>query len=122
MTGLVQFERQGGVAWLTLNRPDKRNALNLALWSELEVHLAAIEALGDELGAVVLRGCCPALFSLIHGHCQCCELVMPSALCLGRGRLARARRRARDAALYALARRLFTRAALRVRRSALSEA
>lgn len=55
MTGLVQFERQGDVAWLTLNRPDKRNALNLALWGELEAHLDAIEALGDELGAVVLR-------------------------------------------------------------------
>ena len=55
MAGLVLFERQGAIAMLTLNRPDKRNALNLALWGELEGHLAAIEALGEELAVVVLR-------------------------------------------------------------------
>lgn len=55
MPELVQFERQGGIATLTLNRPDKRNALNLALWGELEAHLAAIEALGEAIGVVVLR-------------------------------------------------------------------
>lgn len=43
MTGLVSLERSDGIAVLTLNRPDKRNALNLALWGELEAHLAAIE-------------------------------------------------------------------------------
>lgn len=55
MTELILFERDGAVATLTLNRPDKRNALNLALWGALEQHLAAIEALGDQLGVVVLR-------------------------------------------------------------------
>ena len=55
MEGLVQFERRGDIAVLTLNRADKRNALSLALWGELEAHLAGIEALGAELGAVVLR-------------------------------------------------------------------
>ena len=55
MAGLVLFERQGAIALLTLNRPEKRNALNLALWGELEAHLGAIEALGEELGVVVLR-------------------------------------------------------------------
>jgi len=52
---LVLFERDGAIATLTLNRPDKRNALNLALWGELEQHLAAIEAAGPEIGVVVLR-------------------------------------------------------------------
>lgn len=52
---LVRFERDGAVAALTLNRADKRNALNLALWGELDAHLAAIEALGEALAVVVLR-------------------------------------------------------------------
>ena len=52
---LVRFERDGAIATLTLNRPDKRNALNLALWGELEAHLATIEAAGDEIAVVVLR-------------------------------------------------------------------
>ena len=59
MEPLVRFERHGGVAVLTLNRADKRNALNLALWGELETHIAAIEALGEAIGAVVLRAAGP---------------------------------------------------------------
>ena len=59
MGELVLFERRGDVAVLTLNRADKRNALNLALWGELEAHVAAIEALGEAIGAVVLRAAGP---------------------------------------------------------------
>lgn len=46
---------EGGVATLTLNRPDKRNALNLALWTSLEEHIAAIKAEGEAIGVVVLK-------------------------------------------------------------------
>lgn len=55
MNELVLLERRGAIALLTLNRPDKRNALNLALWGELDTHLNAIEAAGEEIGVVVLR-------------------------------------------------------------------
>jgi enoyl-CoA hydratase/carnithine racemase len=54
MTELVRYSASGGVARLTLNRPEKRNALNLALWAELEAHCATIEAAGNELAAVIL--------------------------------------------------------------------
>lgn len=56
---LVLMETRGAVAVLTLNRPDKRNALNIALWSRLEEHLTAIEAAGESIAAVVLRGAGP---------------------------------------------------------------
>ena len=59
MTDLVLFNQAAGVATLTLNRADKRNALNLALWAALESHLARIEAAGQEIGVVVLRAAGP---------------------------------------------------------------
>ena len=55
MGDLVLREDKGGIATLSLNRPDKRNALNLALWTELDAHIDAIAAAGDALGVVVLR-------------------------------------------------------------------
>lgn len=59
MTGLVRFERAGAIATLTLNRPEKRNALNLALWQELEAHLDTIETAGREIMVVILRSTGP---------------------------------------------------------------
>jgi enoyl-CoA hydratase len=55
MTVLVTREDRDGIAILSLNRPDKRNALNIALWLELEAHIAAIGKAADAFGAVILR-------------------------------------------------------------------
>jgi|TARA_B110000238_G_C16018639_1_gene392174 enoyl-CoA hydratase len=56
MTNLVVREDKDGVAWLTLNRPDKLNALNVPLFQELDAHADAIASQQDEIGCVVLRG------------------------------------------------------------------
>lgn len=44
-----------GVATLTLNRPDKLNALTVAMFRELRAHVAALTA-DDSIGCVILRG------------------------------------------------------------------
>jgi len=49
------FERHGGVATLTLNRPDARNALTTGLFLEMERMLLEIEA-DDAVRALVLTG------------------------------------------------------------------
>jgi enoyl-CoA hydratase/carnithine racemase len=57
-------EREGVLARITLNRPEKRNALSLALMEEL---IAALEAVGadGEVRAIVVEGAGPA-FSAGH--------------------------------------------------------
>jgi enoyl-CoA hydratase len=55
MTALVLRDHKDGIATLTLNRPDKRNALNLALWGELDAHLDAIAASGNDIAVIVLN-------------------------------------------------------------------
>ena len=54
-SSVVLFEKEGRVAILTVNRPDKLNALNQAVRDEMLVHLAAIEK-DDSIGAVVITG------------------------------------------------------------------
>lgn len=51
----VLFEQEGRVAILTVNRPDKLNALNQAVRDEMLAHLQKIET-DDSIGVVVITG------------------------------------------------------------------
>ena len=53
---LVTREDRDGVSYLTLNRPDKLNALNVELFSELKAHVEALKYQEKAIGCVVLRG------------------------------------------------------------------
>jgi len=55
MSETVLLERQDRVAILTVNRPEKLNALNQQVRDEMLAHLAAIEV-DDGLGVVVVTG------------------------------------------------------------------
>ena len=56
MSSLVRRENNGGVATLTLNRPEKFNALSKDMFEELDVHVDAIARERKKVGLVVLRG------------------------------------------------------------------
>ena len=56
MTDLVIRQDIDGIALLTLNRPDKLNALNVALFKELHAHAKDIARQPDEIGCVVIKG------------------------------------------------------------------
>jgi len=56
MSSLVVREDHGGVATLTLNRPDKLNALSKDVFEVLDEHLDAIARAHRTVGLVVLRG------------------------------------------------------------------
>lgn len=55
MTSVLQFERRGRVALLTLNRPERLNAIGSDTVAELHAHLDLIEA-DDDLRAIVVTG------------------------------------------------------------------
>jgi enoyl-CoA hydratase/carnithine racemase len=52
---MILLEKDGGIAWLQLNRPDKLNALNPAVFSALDLALDDCEA-DDEIRVVVITG------------------------------------------------------------------
>ena len=58
----IMSERQNAVAVITLNRPEKLNALSFGLMQELDQELTAIEQ-NDELKVVVLTGAGERAFS-----------------------------------------------------------
>lgn len=55
----IELERDGAVAELVLNRPDKQNAISRAMWRSLAEHGAEIDA-DSSIRVVIVRGAPPA--------------------------------------------------------------
>ncbi len=55
MTELVQVTREGGVATVWLNRPERMNAMSLAMWDALAATMAEVNA-DPDLRCLLLRG------------------------------------------------------------------
>ena len=62
MSDTVMYEVQDGVAWITLNRPEVHNAIDIEMRDALWATLDAAEADSD-VGVVVFRGAGDAAFS-----------------------------------------------------------
>src|ERR1700716_3544495 len=58
----ILVERHGRVGLVTLNRPEKLNALNSALVNQLELALRELNA-DDDIGAIVITGAGERAFS-----------------------------------------------------------
>ena len=56
MTNLVLRTDRDGAATLTINRPDKLNALNVEVFIELDAHVKALALETETVGLVILRG------------------------------------------------------------------
>jgi len=56
MSNLVHRENKGGAATLTLNRPEKMNALSKEVFDALEEHVDAIARETKTVGLVIVRG------------------------------------------------------------------
>ena len=56
MSNLVRRENSGGAATLTLNRPEKFNALSKDVFEALDEHVDAIARETKKIGLVILRG------------------------------------------------------------------
>ena len=54
-TGKIVAEIEGGVAWLRINQPERRNAISLEMWQGLADATAAFEA-DDAVRVVVMHG------------------------------------------------------------------
>lgn len=52
---LLKVEKEGSVAWLSINRPEKRNALNMAFFSRLAEVMLDVDS-DPDVRAVVIKG------------------------------------------------------------------
>ena len=58
----LYLERDGAIAWLVLNRPEKRNPISYAMWQELPKLVAEAES-DDAIKVLVLKGAGEKAFS-----------------------------------------------------------
>lgn len=56
MSEFVTREDDDGIATLIINRPDKLNALNVAVFQALDEHINALENETESIGCIILRG------------------------------------------------------------------
>ena len=56
MSDLITRTDEDGLCTLTLNRPDKLNALNVPMFVQLRAHVDEIAGQTQAVGCVVLRG------------------------------------------------------------------
>jgi enoyl-CoA hydratase/carnithine racemase len=61
---LVHYKKEGKISWLTLNQPQKRNALSLELMKEMKTRLYEIST-DESVNVLIIRGNGPAFCS---GH------------------------------------------------------
>jgi enoyl-CoA hydratase/carnithine racemase len=81
MAAPVDWRREGPVGWVRLNRPDRRNAIDLATRRGLAEAFAALEA-DDEVGIIVLTGTGSAFCAGVDLH-EASPAHGPGALDLG---------------------------------------
>lgn len=62
MRELIEVNRDGAIATVVLNRPDKLNALTLSMWHDLGAAIARLSA-DDTLRCIILRGAGERAFS-----------------------------------------------------------
>ena len=62
MTDTILIERDGAIATVVLNRPDKLNALTRAMWQQLGATVERLSA-EDSLRCVIIRGAGEKSFS-----------------------------------------------------------
>lgn len=62
MTGSIDVLRDGAIATVVMNRPEKLNALTRALWADLGAAITALSA-DDDVRCIVLRGAGERAFS-----------------------------------------------------------
>jgi enoyl-CoA hydratase/carnithine racemase len=55
MSGAVRVEREGALAWLVFDHPERRNAISTGMWEAIPGAVAELEADGD-VRVVVMRG------------------------------------------------------------------
>ncbi|NJN51426.1 MAG: enoyl-CoA hydratase/isomerase family protein [Gammaproteobacteria bacterium] len=78
MSDNTRFEIRGGAAWITLNRPENRNALSAGLVNELYDHLGTAQV-DPKVRCIVITGVGPAF-------CAGADLKSPPGEAIGGGR------------------------------------